>query len=331
MKKRLDKPQCFCGYHNNGSTLRNSASGGLGTALAEDIISRGGIVYGVIHSAGFHGAEYARASKPDELYAIQGTKYVDVKPVCQGSSVYEMAIADLKNGKTVLFTGLPCMVAALVKRAEKEMLMDNLITADLVCHGPTSPLVAKEYAELMGKRYGSEVVDIQVRHKKNGEWTPPYLKVQYADGKCSMKPFTATEYAFAFRVLAPKRCYSCGFKGENHFSDLTIGDYWGVDKSDEGYNAHGVSVAIVHTDKGVQSLKRLQSFSFFDICYEKAIKGNPYYEKAREKDPRHDRFEELLKTKGLKAACDACMTPKEKIRQHIPQPIVNLLHRLNRA
>ena len=98
---RLDKPQCFCGYHDNESTLRNSASGGLGTALAEDMISRGGIVYGVIHSPGFDGAEYARATQPAELHAIQGSKYVDVKPVCQGSSVYEMAISDLKNGKAV--------------------------------------------------------------------------------------------------------------------------------------------------------------------------------------------------------------------------------------
>ena len=328
VNERLVEPKCFCGFHQNDETLRHSASGGLATALAEETISQGGVVYGVIHAAAFDGAEYARVLEQKDLKSIQGTKYVDVNPICQGKNVYEMVLSDLREGRIVLFTGLPCMVGAVVKRAEKEALSKNLIAVDLVCHGPTAPVVAKEYAALMQKKHRSEVVDIQVRHKKNGEWIPPYLKVVYANGTSSMKPFTATEYAFAFRVLAPKRCYKCGFKGEKHLSDLTIGDYWGVDKKEDGYNNQGVSVAIAHTTRGIQVLEGLKNFRSFEISYKKAIKGNPYYEKTRTEDSRHQRFEELLRTKGLKAACNRCMTPKEKLRQYIPQFLINLLHRL---
>ena len=122
VKEKLITSQCYCGYHQNDSTLCLSASGGLATALAEQIISNGGVVYGVVHSAGFDGAEYARATTLENLKAIQGTKYVDVKPVCQGDNVYEKVLSDLRDGKIVLFTGLPCMVATLEKRAEKEKL-----------------------------------------------------------------------------------------------------------------------------------------------------------------------------------------------------------------
>jgi len=174
IKNGLNQPLCFCGYHMDDAALVNVASGGLATSIAENIVSKGGVVYGVIHSEAFHGAEYTRAEKIADLLPIRGSKYVDVKPVCEGKSVYEMVLADLQENRVVLFVGLPCMVAAMVRRAEKAMVAENLITLDLICHGPTSPLVAKEYAEMMAQKHGSKVTDLTVRYRKNGKWTPRY-------------------------------------------------------------------------------------------------------------------------------------------------------------
>lgn len=113
-------------------------------------------------------------------------------------------------------------------------------------------------------------------------------------------------------------------------SDITIGDYWGIEKNDEGYNECGVSVAICHTDLGANLVKTQDGFLLFHISYEKAVKGNPYYERPRGKDPRHEIFEKELNSNGLRTACRKCMTLKEKIRRFIPQSLVNVLHRFDK-
>lgn len=238
---------------------------------------------------------------------------------------------DLQNGRSVLFTGFPCMVAALNRYIRKASVTGgSLLTMDLICHGPASPLVAKEYAAMMEKKYKSPVADLTVKYKKDGQWIPPYLKVSFTNGKSTMRPFTATEYGFAFRVLARERCYSCKFKGQNHESDITMGDYWGVRSTDAGFNPHGVSAAIAHTEQGDQRLRNLQNFQLTAIKYEDVIRENPYYESPRPRDSRHEKFEGLLKTEGLRKACRACMTAKESIRKYIPQSFVNLMHKVSK-
>ena len=85
---------------------------------------------------------------------------------------------------------------------------------------------------------------------------------------------------------------------------------------------------IEYTISDTTTTTELKNFKYYKISYDKAIKGNPYYENPRKKDLRHDRFEELLKSRGLKEACKECMTVKERIRQYIPQPLIDMLHKL---
>lgn len=325
-------PHCYSGYHLNENTLVKTASGGLATAISEEMIGLGGVVYGVIYSKDFYGAEYKRCESVEDLVALRGSKYVDVSPKCNGDNVYELVLTDLRKGKKVLFIGLPCIVGVLKGFIRKKLGEDSpqLLTVDLICHGPTLPQIGKDYAELVSKRVGKKVTNLNVRYKRNGEWLPPYLKVLFDDGSSMIKPFTATEFGFAFRVLGCKRCYECRYKDKTYESDITIGDYWGIKKSDEGYNSHGVSVALVHNSKGIDCIKLIKNFVFREIEYEKAILGNPYYEEKRKKDPRSDCFESLLKDEGFRVACSTCMTLKEKLRLYIPQFVVDIIHQVKR-
>lgn len=94
----------------------------------------------------------------------------------------------------------------------------------------------------------SKVIDFSVRYK-NPNWRPPYLRAVFENGKVYSKPFYNTDYGIAFKLYGYPSCYECKFKGENHVSDITIGDYWGINDNDECYNSKGVSVAFVHTNK----------------------------------------------------------------------------------
>lgn len=51
----------------------------------------------------------------------------------------------LKEGKKVLFTGLPCQIAGLNLFLKKEYT--NLITVDLICEGVPSPKLWRKYLD----------------------------------------------------------------------------------------------------------------------------------------------------------------------------------------
>ena len=327
---RYKAPKCYYGYHKDAKTLIETASGGLATALSQEMIKRDGIVYGVVYAKDFFGAEYKRCENMADLDALKGSKYVDVSLKCEGKDVCQMVRNDLESQKEVLFIGLPCKVAALLKSLEniKSDLIKNLKTVDLICHGPTHLTVSKEFVDAVSKKGSKSVTGLEVRYKKNGNWKPPYLKVDFSDSSSYLKPFAATNYGFAFRVLACERCFSCRFKGTHHKSDITIGDFWGIKSCDDGYNKGGVSVAFAYNDAGYEFINSLSNFNIFKTSYEFAVVNNPYYEKPRQRDARQEKFEGLLKTYGLSVACRKCMSLKEKTRKLIPQMIIEFLHRL---
>ena len=70
---------------------------------------------------------------------MHGSKYV----WSWAGDVYQSVKEDLKNGKQVLFVGLPCQVAGL--RAYLGKPWDNLTTMDFFCSGAPSQMAFKSY------------------------------------------------------------------------------------------------------------------------------------------------------------------------------------------
>ena len=67
-----------------------------------------------------------------------GSKYVKSNP----KTIYRDIERKLKDGKKVLFIGLPCQVAALRNFSSNQ---ENLYTVDLICHVSPSPELLKMY------------------------------------------------------------------------------------------------------------------------------------------------------------------------------------------
>ena len=67
-------------------------------------------------------------------------------------------------------------------------------------------------------------------------------------------------YAFFFTHLVMyKGCYSCKFSNIERNSDITIGDFWGVEDVFPELNpGKGVSLILTNTDKGQRILNRIQ-------------------------------------------------------------------------
>lgn len=298
----------YSGYYLDENKLKKSASGGGATALSEQIIKRGGIVFGVIYSDDFRRAEYAMASTMEELERFKGSKYIHAKPQILYQEkyrlVYEIVGEKLNEGFEVLFVGLGCDVGAVCKYlAVHSIDCSSLFTVDLICHGTPSDLVMHSYIDDLEKKYKSKLIDFTVRYKKIG-WVPPYIRAEFENGKYYEILFAKSDYGHAFNIVSRVPCYSCQFKGENHQSDLTIGDYWGIDSTMENYHPDGVSLFIPHTQKGKELINclDLSIFRISNADYQLAMENNPMYLRSKLKDEKRDTFEENIRIKGLRAA-----------------------------
>ena len=278
--------------------------------MAEKIISSGNIVYGVAYSQNFRNAEYIRVTCIDELELLKGSKYIKA---FLNNSILNTIVSDLKSGKIVLFIGLPCDVYVVKTHLKKlNISTEHLLCVDLICHGPTYSEIAKEFIDDLEKKYKSKIIKFSVRYK-NPYWKPPYLYAQFENKKEYIKPFYSTSYGTAFMMMSWNSCYDCHFKGNNYMSDITIGDYWGSQEGDNGYNVFGSSVAFIHTNEGDEFISSLDNFNIYDANTKKALEFNPRYTTPTKKTEKAIIFRNNFKKKGLKYAIRKNMTPKHKI------------------
>lgn len=277
--------------------LGKVSSGGIATALAiEEINNNSGIVYGSAYANDYRSVLTTRVETYDEMVRIMGSKYVQ----SEKKDAFKKIKCDLRAGKSVLYIGLPCEVAALKMFLKGDPL--NLLTCDLVCHGPTSLFVLWDYEEYVCKGKTDSIKTVNMRYKKRGKWSPYFLRIESMLGAKSMKPFWESEFGFAFSRFGSQACYSCQFKSNYRFSDITLGDAWGADKCIlEAYEG-GLSSVIVNSSKGKQVIDRLvenSAISLIPVDLEKIIAGNLNIIKPRMKEIDRDRFSVYLKKYGL--------------------------------
>ncbi len=149
----------YGGYIDDDNELMQSASGGIATALAEQMIDAGGYVAGVAYSEDFYKAEYIIINDKNDLEKLKGSKYVETEK----KDIYKKVQSLLMQGEKVLFIGLPCTVAAMYKFLGERV--ENLLTCELICHGPTLAKVHKEYISYLEQVYNSKIIEFSVRHK----------------------------------------------------------------------------------------------------------------------------------------------------------------------
>lgn len=270
-------PDVYAGFLKNNDKLIKSASGGAATALSESIIKNGGCVFGVSYSKDFKSAEYVCCESTEQLDCLKGSKYVET------NKNFKELENKLKNGKTVLFFGLGCDVAAVKSYCKSRNIdTENLFTVDILCHGPMDKLLHKKIIEDLEKTYKSKIIYFTSRDKKYGWSSSSYIKAVFENGKVFEKPFENTDYGYVFTQYALDKCKNCRFKGTNHRGDLCIGDYWGVKSNDDCYNKNGVSLIISQNEKGKSLLSLLDDdFEIKNVNSLSALHYNPMYYYSR--------------------------------------------------
>lgn len=109
LESRGEYPVAFAARNRDDDVRRRSSSGGMYHALASHVIDDlGGVVYGCAFDEGLR-AIHIRCETMSEAERCMGSKYSQSD---MGDSI-RRAREDLKAGRTVLFTGTPCQVAAV--------------------------------------------------------------------------------------------------------------------------------------------------------------------------------------------------------------------------
>lgn len=234
------------------------SSGGLATAVSEAFIEAGGIVCSCTFQEGQF--VFAFAETKGELQKFSGSKYVKSNPV----GMYKKVKQFLKDGRKVLFVGLPCQVSAM-KNYIGAQYEEQLYTADLICHGTPSPKILEIFLNQYGYSLG-ELRDIQFRIKAKF--------MIYADHKSVVPNGVCDKYSIAFlnSLIYTENCYSCPYACKQRVSDLTLGDSWGTNLPEE-QQRQGISLILTQTQKGAELLN-MANICLEDVDIEKAIKNN---------------------------------------------------------
>lgn len=234
--------KCYAVKNKNENIRANSRSGGIFTAVSDKILDNSGVVYGCVMSDAYT-AEHVRATTKTERDRMRGSKYIPSRI----KNCYSQCEEDLSNGKVVLFSGTPCQIDALNNfLAVKKTDTSNLITIDLICHSVASPKLWRKYIDHLSQ--GKKIESVDFRDKKNFGWAA-HKETIVVDGKeISSNGFADIYYS---NLAYPLHCFKCYYKNCDRVSDITIGDYWGIDDLDPGFfDNKGISLVITNTPKG---------------------------------------------------------------------------------
>lgn len=272
-KNDFEYPVCFAAIHKNIEVRFGSTTGGLFSALAEQMYREGGYVGGAIYNKDFSVSHFI-SNNPADLALLRQSKYSQ----SQTCGIYKEVKRLLMAGEKVLICGTPCQMAALRRFLNKDY--ENLIIVDFICKSITSPKFYAKYLDYWERKVGSQLVSFKFKDKELG-WRSLVKRFDFKNGKTMYSRAQDNDlYSMAYHgnIVSRPSCYFCQFKGFPRMSDITIADFGGVEKyaylKDIDDNA-GTSAVMCNSSKGLTFYKQLKNITSLETTIEKILPGNP--------------------------------------------------------
>lgn len=285
-----------------------SSSGGIFTVLATQVIREGGVVFGVRFDERWE-AVFDCVDKVEGLSSFRGSKYMQARV----GNAFRDAEQMLKKGRKVMFVGTGCQIKALRLFLRKDY--PSLFAVDFICHGVPSPAVWNHYLRnlllrearkntvsspsnpFLSERDVLSIKGISFRNKCLG-WKKYSFVLQTSQGDSRSEensvsssykfhetafsqPFSENPFMKAFlenAILRPS-CYECKAKGGKSGSDMTIADFWGIERILPRFDDDkGTSLVIVHTRRGECMLEAVrENLCMEEVTMKQATECNPSY------------------------------------------------------
>lgn len=293
-KNDFDKPsKTIAAIHKKMNVRWDSTSGGAFSALADTMYEQGGYVSGAIYNEDFSVRNYI-SNNPEDLVKLRSSKYLQSK----AEGLYKEIRELLRKGEKVLACGTPCQMAALRSFLRKDY--ENLIIVDFICRGVNSPKVYRKYLDALERKHGGKVVYVKAKNKELG-WRNLTRKVIFDNGKVYYGIHMEDDFRRGYHtnVFCRPSCYSCQYKGFPRMADITIADYWGIEKIDKNLdNNIGTSMILLNSKKGEAYFEQAKDrLEWRGTSFESILPGNIALRKSIEpaKIDRKRFFEDLDK------------------------------------
>lgn len=283
-KSDLLQNQEFYGARNKKlEEVEFSQSGAAFFTFSEWILENDGVVYGAGYGEHFK-VIHKRATTKENRDDLRKSKYVQSD--LQG--IFIQVKEDLENKKLVLFSGTPCQVAGLKSFIKKKnlKLLKNLFLVDIVCHGVPSPKMWQEYLNYLENKTHKKITKTNFRDKKFG-WHSHVESFEFDH----TYTYTYT-YLFYEHIMFRSSCGNCKFTNFDRAGDITISDFWGVEKTDKDFASDnkGCSLIMLNTQKGKALFENIKD-DFNLIATTKELCVQPNLQHPTKIHPKREQFE----------------------------------------
>lgn len=254
--RNFAQPKVYAVRHKNEQEIETSRSGGAFIAFSDFVLKEGGVIYGAGYTDHFR-ISHKRAVTKEQRNEFKGSKYVQ----SDLNTVFLQIKADLNNGLKVLFSGTPCQTAGL-KSYIGENKSANLYLIDIICHGTPSPYLWRDYLNYTEQKFNQKIIHVNFRDKSLG-WSAHKESFIFENGRKIITDIW--EKLFYQHIMLRPSCGNCPYTNINRPSDITLGDFWGWEKTDAAFNSDnkGCSLVLINTKKG----ERLFSAGSNDFTY----------------------------------------------------------------
>lgn len=272
--------KAYAAYYRNKVRLESS-SGGLFSAIANHF----DIVYGVAMTDDCYGCHFIRVYDGN-ITPLRGSKYMQAKV----GDIFNQVKEDVLAGKKVLFSGTACQINGLSCFLGAEY--PNLLLLDIICHGTPSIKLWRKYIRNQELKAG-KINHINFRCKEVSWQQYGFKENDY------FIPHEVNSYMRMFQrdyCLRPS-CYECQAKTFRK-SDITIGDFWGIEKVVPELNDnYGTSLIITRTERGQSIFDKIkESLNWEEVAYENSVQFNHFeYESVFRPTQRSNFYKDLEK------------------------------------
>lgn len=259
-------------YAKDNDVRAKSSSGGVFTVLALSVLLENGVIFGAGFDSDFR-VRHSFVDNEQNLDGLRRSKYVQ----SDTETTFCEVRAFLKEGRRVLYCGTPCQIAGLKAYLNRDD--PKLLTCDLACHGVPSPRVWSMYLDYISDKYHNTIKDISFRDKSAG-WNDSSMRIDFEDGSRYMDMVKRETFFLGFgkSIFSRKSCFDCQFRINHTKADITLADFWGIDRQeDKEYTDNkGVSLVIVHTAAGEEALSQVAEQMFMkERSLGEAVRYNP--------------------------------------------------------
>ncbi len=298
-------PKIYAVWNKDEEVRMTSTSGGVFSALSKQILNQGGVVFGAAFNENIK-AVHTGVESHEHLRRLQGSKYTQSMI---GDSYREVR-ALLKDGRKVLFSGTPCQISGLYSFLGKSY--SGLWTCDCVCHGVPSPGVFESYKAHLQKINQAEIQSLNFRNKSKG-WKNYNISVLFKNGRHMLADFKSDPYmrGFITNMYLRPSCHSCKYASVQRQSDITLADFWGVEKyKPQLDDDKGTSLILANSPRGAELLEACrEELVIHEADLPAAVKENPSLTGPSGPNKLRSKFFSQLATSDFAALQDRFLKP----------------------